>query len=193
VVTSRDGRVRVWTTDLERAGESGAVTRGQAWLQWTSPDGALHAVRAPLDLHLDTVVDAVEPLPGHPGRYLLLGLRAYATTYPGDTPRRFALVLDLRGPSAERVTGAFVVGGARRDALLLSAPEPSTGKFRHHAFATRWMRFDADALRLESVPGSPGAVQPPAVVARLRDGRFQVEPGPWDDVTLADGWAPGTP
>ncbi|MEO1171351.1 MAG: hypothetical protein AAFX94_04765 [Myxococcota bacterium] len=150
-VTSSDGKVRVWTRSYETMQKNG-TSRGEGFLTWTDEKGTYHHVRDAKDLHLDAVIDSISPVPGAPDEYVVLGLRAYKTTFPGDLPRRFALQLKLT--DRVEVRNVFnVPGKARSEVLLLAAATPSSGKFRHHAFACQWLTSKGNTIKLEKIPG----------------------------------------
>jgi hypothetical protein len=213
VVAARDGRVRAWIPLRERlagpgeAGAGGGVLRGLAFVQARLPDGRVAVFRDRArghDLHLDTVVDALEPLPGPRPRYLVVGARTFDAPAPGALPRRYAYVMEVDGEGPRLVRGQFAVGATRRDLLLLQGASPPAGVFRFHALRVRHLAFSpADgALSLSAfdgrrLVGAPGDGLAPAVVARLQDGLFRVEAVRWEAtaerpgdarVWLADRW-----
>ena len=206
-VTSRDNRVRIWIPIFERiddaapldeeglASGKGPSTRGLAYVQWKDEVGRIHVDLADADLHLDAVVDALEPLPGPPNHYLVLGFRSYLTTYPGDLLRRYAFVIELGDGGPRLVPGAIQVGPVRRDVLLLDAPIPTTGKARHSALAAHFLDFVPTdrTIRIASFPGAfeyPGPhPNPNALVARWDGTRFRVQGTRWGSLRLANAWA----
>ena len=189
VVTSDDSRLRIWTTALEIE-----ATRGSAFATWRGADGEVQVYQdqGEDDLHLDAIIDGVYRLDGKRPLYLIVGLRAYVTKYPGGLPRRFAMVVELsRSGKLRQVQNAFSVAGKRRSTLLLRAPEPDTGKFRHHLFAAYWLRFyRGDAtLVLEPIPTSRrwGVRKSPDRVATWNGGSFRVRPG-WTKENITATW-----
>lgn len=187
-VSSADGLVRVWTTYLENN-----KTRGAGFLTWARPSGEVGVFRdrQNVDLHLDGVIDGVYRLSGQDPLYLIVGLRAYLTTYPGNRPRRFAEVVETPAKGPLRQVGqAFQIDDQTRATLLLAAPAPITGKFRHHLLASYWLRYypgDA-ALVLELVPGemTTGRRRSPDRIATWTDGVFKVASGWSNDYITAD-------
>jgi hypothetical protein len=164
-------------------------------VQWLDAHAEVQVSRHgshPQDLHLDTIVDAIEPLPGSQELFVILGLRSYLTTFVGEAPRRYAQVVRLsaEGGLLEPVANAFKIGGQRRSVLLLQAPVPETGKFRHSELATRWLRFDPSsrAITLEGIPGSSQAGTSPATVARWNGQAFVVSETRWGAIRRADHW-----
>lgn len=182
IVTSPDGQARVWTTVLERV-EDGQATRGHAYLQWRTKDGVVVAATAPEELHLDTIIDGIEPLPGGEPLWLITGLRSYVDTYVGDLPRRFAWVLSLGDDGRVRVENAFKGAGP----LLLKAKAPHDGKFRHDPLAQRRLVFDRERKRLVLV--GIDEKRATTVVARWNGRRFVLAASRFGDVVRADGWA----
>jgi len=154
--------------------------------------GRIHVDLAGADLHLDTVVDALEPLPGPPNHYLVLGFRSYLTTYPGNLLRRYAFVIELGDGGPSLVPGAIQVGPVRRDVLLLDAR--SRRRTRPAQRAGRPLprfRSDRPHIRIASFPGAfeyPGRTPTPMRSSRL--GRKPL-PGPrygWGSLRLANAW-----
>jgi hypothetical protein len=162
VVTSRDGRARVWTplperwvgpAERDRAGTG--VRRGLAFLQARGEDGKIrvHVDRSSgEDLHLDASVEAIEPSPER-GRWLVLGLRTYDAHAPGALPRRFAFVVETDRAGAVRIArGRFELDGARRDLLLLEGTTPVSGQFRFHAFSARRLEWSPEDASIRLAP-----------------------------------------
>lgn len=202
LTTAANGLARVWVQSLETLDE-GSLTRGTAFLTWTDARGVAHVQRDAVggdDLHLDTVVDELIPLPGTSDRYLALGLRAYRATFPGKLPRRWAQVLKLGTDGrATLVPASFHLRGAPRERLLLAGPVPVTGKFRHAALAHLMLRFEANVLTLvplddgEMVGDDDTAALPHAsptgwVVARLSNGHFELVGARVGPLTVETGW-----
>lgn len=211
VVTSRDGRVRVWIPKLERifdfddenpeAHAENVIKRGTSYIQWMNARGAVRVKEmsnSKPDLHLDTVVDALEPLPVGRQFYLVLGLRSYLNTFVGGLPRRYAWVLDISGNAPRLVPAAFSFNGQRRDLLLIEASKlPLTDKFRHNVLARWYMKYDpgSRAITVAAFPNdffseddSPPQVG--ASVARWeRDGCFHVTNSHWGAWQLTREWA----
>lgn len=191
VITAPDRRLRVWTLGLETL-ESTGPKRGQGYLTWQATDGSHRVIRdrEPLDLHLDAIIDALYPL-GSDG-YLVLGLRAYRTSFPGNRPRRFAYVL-RRDPNTGKVSRpkVFPAPQGPQDILLLEASAPPSGKFRHHLLAHYWLRFyrGDGALVLEPVPGTPAEQTPraPTVIASYRGNDWRMHSG-WGADMRTDRW-----
>ena len=184
-VTSSDGRVRVWTHGLETETDEGS-RRGSAYITWIDRSGKYHRLRdaVQVDLHLDAIIDAIHPVPGKPDEYLILGLRAYRTTFPGSKPRRFAIQVRLTDRVAVR--DAFAPGGGEASSvLLLAAASPSTGKFRHHRFACQWLVPRGATLVLETIPGCPEG-ESAHTVATWNGSVWRVEKSAVP--LLADGW-----
>lgn len=193
VVTTPDDRVRIWTVSLERLNEDEPPSRGEAWIQWRTPEGAVKVARAPDDLHLDTIVDQVSWIPRSTDAVLVVGLRSGVAKFAGEFPQRYAQILSL-GEEIRRVRGKFTVRKKRLDVLLLRAPVPETGKFRHSALANLWLKWDPQRklLRVEPVPDAYADRLPPVtdpVVARWKEGRFVVMGESWNDIRL-DAEAP---
>lgn len=211
VVTSRDGRARVWTPlperwvgprDRDRAGSG--VRRGLAFLQVKEEDGTVrvHVDRSRgEDLHLDATVEAIEPSPER-GRFLVLGLRAYDAHAPGALPRRFAFVVETDRAGTVRVArGRFELDGVRRDLLLLQAPPPQGGQFRFHAFSARRLEWSADDASLRLSPYGDARLDGDArrrpAIAIWTGNAFHVLGRTWDGmverpgdarVVLSDRW-----
>jgi hypothetical protein len=211
VVTSRDGRARVWTPLRERwagsdEGDRGGtgVRRGLAFLQVKGDEGPVRVLvdRARgEDLHLDATVDAIEPAP-EPGLWLVLGLRAYDAKGASALPRRYALLVEAdRAGGLRLARGRFELDRARRDVLLLQSPAPSGGELRSHALAARPLEWSAEdaSLRLARPGGArteADARQRPAV-AIWTGSLFRVLGRSWDGraerpgdarIVLADRW-----
>jgi hypothetical protein len=207
--------VRIWTQigeelviDQDGRGRD-YVLRSPAFVQWTDDQGEVHVWKdgTSADLHLDAILDAIEPLPGRPGSYLVLGLRAFRATYPGSLPRRFAEVIQLpTGPEASRpklVRGAFSSGRVETDMQLLSSVLPKASdysfKFRHDPMAHRWLAFDAASgeLRLQPIPGyeardsygQPTRLPDPVAVAAFKGGKFRLLRSSMGDIRTAKAWA----
>jgi hypothetical protein len=211
VVTSRDGRARVWTPLAERwAGpddrdrDGTGVRRGLAFLQVKDEDGKVrvHVDRSRgEDLHLDATVEAIEPAPER-GRFLVLGLRSYDAHAPGALPRRFAFVVETDRAGAVRIArGRFEVGGVRRDLLLLQGPPPASGQFRFHAFSARRLEWSRDDASLRLAPCGDVRIDADArrrpAIAIWTGSAFRVLGRTWDGmierpgdarVVLAERW-----
>jgi hypothetical protein len=186
-VTSSDGRARIWVTQLETltdTPESLGARRGRAWMQWRSSTGEVVTTEASADLHLDTVIDAIDPLPGARPLWLVMGLRAYVGTYVGTLPRRYAWVLHLGDDARIQVDDAF---GARAPLLLRATKLPEDSRFREDPLAHRRLVFDPGSAELRLV----GVDRPaePSVVAHWAGTRFVVQGTAFGDIARADGWA----
>jgi hypothetical protein len=200
VVTSRDDRARVWTAlreqwvgpaEADRAGAG--VRRGVAFVQALDGDGRVlvHRDRARGDdLHLDSVVDALEPI-GERGRWLVLGVRSYDAHAPGPLPRRYAFVMEVDRAGLRMARGRFEVGGARRDLLLLQGPAPASGQFRFHVFASRRLAYSPEQAALLLAPIGDARLDAAAgkapAVALFTGSRFRVLGRSWDGMAVRPG------
>lgn len=182
-VESSDGRVRIWTTKLETRTPEETV-RGQGYLVWKDKQGRHHVSpgSAVPELHLDTIIDAIVPMRGSADDYLILGLRAYRTPFPGDSPRRFATRIVFHPKTGE----LRPIDPATRASLLLAAPAPDTGKFRHHVFASNWLTFDGLLLKMEPIPYAESRSKA-APVARW-NGRLWRKRSSWAGQLLTNTW-----
>ena len=188
---SSGGEVAAWVIRHERVDDAGdRAPRGRAFLQWKRGN-EVAAAEAPDDLHLDTIIDQIEFLPGTSDSVLVLGLRSYFDIFVGDLPRRFAQVIQLpMGPGRALAVrkGSFEVGGVIRDRLLLRAPVPESGKFRHSRLAHQWLRFHAaeGELKLETLPYEPQAAS--ISIGYWKAGTFAVSGLPWREISVARKW-----
>lgn len=141
VITSNDGRVRLWTTALEQIEPA---RRGSAFLVWQVEGETTYVYEDAKrqDLHWDTIIDGIYRLRPDRPWYLVVGLRAYMTKFAGAKPRRFAQVIELSAKNdGVRLLDKVVVEGKKRSTLLFAAAAPETGKFRHHVLAKSWLRY----------------------------------------------------
>jgi hypothetical protein len=193
VVEARDGSARLWIPLRERLADPGAASgvgllRGLAFLQVKGPGGEVRVFRdrAREDLHLDSVVDALEPLPGPGARYLVVGARTFDAAAPGALPRRYAFVVEVDAEGPRLLRGQFVLGKAPRDLLLLQGAEPPGGDLRLHALSARalawaprdgtlWLSALGRARLRDEEGGDAGRV----LVARYRDGVFRLAAARW--------------
>ncbi len=196
VVTASDGSARAWTQAFERAvtDEAGqdSPRRGVAFLHWRDASGTMRVYRdgTGADLHLDAIIDGIDSWEPGARQYLVLGLRSYLTTYAGDRPRRFAQLIQL-GADVTLVDGAFKIGQGVRQRLLLQAPEPGSGKFRHHALARNWLRLKGATGELvwEPVPSQhPSHGAEPRLVGRRRNGMLELAGERWGEIRVARDW-----
>jgi hypothetical protein len=181
-VTSPDGRVRAWTlkTAVRHEGPYRAdnAERGQAYLQWLTPEGDLELVPdgAWEDLSLDAALDGIIPMPDNPQEYLVTGYR-----YRGFDLLRFAEVISLAGEHPKLSRGRFLVGNQKEDVLLVSGDSPETGKPRHSPVYNHWIRLKGKRLWIEPIPGASCCSPPtkPFVLAEWTGGVFKTTKGGW--------------
>lgn len=211
VVESRDGSARLWVPLRERlagkdAPTGAGVLRGLAFLQVRAPGGEVRVFRdrAREDLHLDSVVDALEPLPGAAPRYLVVGARTFDAPAPGALPRRYAFVMEVDAEGPRLLPGQFAFREEQRDLLLLQGAEPPGGDFRFHALRARHLAFSPKdgtlwltALGRERLAGERGADARRVLVAARQDGVFRLAAARWNAtaerpgdarVWLSDRW-----
>jgi hypothetical protein len=165
--------------------------RGRAYLSWFDGRDRYRWRRDAdeIDLHLDTIIDGIVRLDGAETDYLIVGLRAYRTKFPGDRPRRFARTVRIDSDSGEVVDLPSFAPGRSRDAvLLLKGPTPDSGKFRHHVFAKYWLQYHPSdgLLMLEAIPGIE-ANREAAGVAEWRHGTWELQKS-WASSMVVDHW-----
>ncbi|HVG61638.1 MAG TPA: hypothetical protein VNA24_23965 [Hyalangium sp.] len=193
-VTSPDGRVRSWTvqTAVRREGHYTAdnAERGEAYLQWLTPQGDVEVVPdgAWEDLALDAVIDGIFPMPGLPNEYLVTGYK-----YRGFSLLRFAEILSLAGEHPRLARARFLVGTQKEDVLLISGGYPETGKPRHSPVYNHWIRLKGRQLWIEPIPGESccSPQTKPFVLAEWTGAVFKTSQGSWAKLlTLRELYTP---
>ncbi|MCP3062037.1 hypothetical protein LXT21_24945 [Myxococcus sp. K38C18041901] len=182
VVTSPDGRVRVWDVHIEQQHGAQPVDeetyRDLAYLQWLTPDGKLRleANGAREDFFLDAVLDEIVPVPGKPHEYLVTGFRPLGFAF-----HRFAEVLSLEGEHPTRVKGRFLVEGQKEDVLIFTSGRPYTGKPRHALVHNHWLRLKGRRLWVEPISGPACCRGPrkPFVLGEWTGEVFDMKEGDW--------------
>ncbi|MFY1830465.1 hypothetical protein ACN47A_31415 [Myxococcus fulvus] len=182
VITSPDGRVRVW--DVHVSQQHGAkwvdeeTYRDLAYLQWLTPDGKLRLEvnGAREDFFLDATLTEVVPVPGKPHEYLVTGYRPLGFAF-----HRFAEVISLEGEHPTRVKGRFLVEGQKEDVLIFTSGRPYTGKPRHALVTNHWLRLKGRRLWVEPITGSTCCrdQRKPFVLGEWTGEAFAMKEGDW--------------
>lgn len=177
-VTSPDGRVRVWVIRSAYREAGVGLIRGQAYLQWLTPEGKLGLIRngAREELLLDSTLDGIVPVPGRPHEYLLTGYSPL-----GFDHLRFAEVLTLEGERPRLAKGRFLVNGQTEDVLIVTGGVPETGKPRHSPVYGNWIRLKDHHLWGAPIPGEEQLLpaRKPFVMGEWTGEVFEMKDGGW--------------